>query len=82
MIYVFIVCDSSNTFNRYSFFFTTVSYLLFKNVENRRIIALLRHIFKDGRNIDVLEHLDGAHERNRHMKSACCGVSKGVDRVG
>jgi hypothetical protein len=39
-------------------------------------------MFKDWRNIDVLEHLDDAYEGNRHMKAAYSGVSRGVDRVG
>jgi len=56
------------------FVFTTVSYLLFKNIEDSRIIALRRHIFKDWRNVNVFEHLDDAYEGNRHMKAACCGV--------
>jgi len=56
------------------FFFTTVSYLLLKKNENCRLIALRRYILKDWRNVDVLEHRDGAYERNRHMKAACWDV--------
>ena len=41
-----------------------------------------QHIFKDWRNMNVLEHLDVAYEGKRQMKAACCGVSRGVDRAG
>jgi len=43
---------------------------------------LWQHIFKDWRNMNVLEHLDVAYEGKRQMKAACCGVSRGVDRAG